>query len=80
MEAEDKFNQSRLRTMFFAKCSEAEKPKDSPKFGFDLYPERRGEKVKFSYTEIAFGDGRAPIDKMRCERNVYKCVMKSKFD
>lgn len=48
------------------------------KWGFDLYPERRGGKYKPSLTKIALlGEGRENRDKYKCEQNVWKCTQKS---
>jgi len=51
---------------------------EDKKWGYDLYPERKGEKYKPGWTKIIFGfEGRENVDKMKCERNVYSCVKKS---
>lgn len=51
---------------------------DEHKWGFDLYPERRGAKHKSTWWEVAFkGEGREAIDKIKCERRVYACIQKS---
>ena len=53
---------------------------DPAKWGYDLYPERRGDKYKPSITGILFrGEGREQHDKLRCEENVYNCVKNSKY-
>lgn len=50
----------------------------SEKWGFDLYPERRGAKYKPSLTKIAFlGEGRENSDKFKCEKNVWNCAQTS---
>lgn len=59
-----------------------EKPKiaesDVKDWGYDLYPERRGAKHKPSWRNVLFGgEGKEDLDKMKCERNVYKCVKNS---
>jgi inner membrane protease ATP23 len=47
-------------------------------WGYDLYPERRGEKYKPSWTKIIFlGEGKENFDKLRCEENFYNCVKNS---
>jgi inner membrane protease ATP23 len=47
-------------------------------WGYDLYPERRGEKYKPSWTKVIFrGEGKENLDKLRCEENVYNCVKNS---
>ncbi|XP_055681733.1 mitochondrial inner membrane protease ATP23 homolog [Lutzomyia longipalpis] len=51
---------------------------DLSKWGYDLYPERKGEKYKTSWTKVISGvEGRENIDKVKCERNVFKCVKNS---
>lgn len=46
--------------------------------GYDLYPERRGDEQKRSWTNVIMGrEGTESIDKYKCEQNVYKCVMNS---
>ncbi|KAJ9595149.1 hypothetical protein L9F63_013557, partial [Diploptera punctata] len=51
---------------------------DPVKWGYDLYPERRGEKYKPSWTSVLFrGEGREQHDKLKCEENVYNCVKNS---
>lgn len=48
------------------------------KWGYDLYPERKGGKYKPSWRNIFFNsEGTEDIDKIKCERNVYKCVKNS---
>lgn len=55
-----------------------EKGENMAKWGYDLYPERKGEKYKPSWTNIFFkGQGREDYDKIKCERNVYKCIKNS---
>ncbi|XP_063702282.1 mitochondrial inner membrane protease ATP23 homolog [Culicoides brevitarsis] len=47
-------------------------------WGYDLYPERRGEKFKSSWKRILIGkEGNEYVDKTKCERNVYNCVKNS---
>lgn len=47
-------------------------------WGYDLYPERRGNKYKASWGEILTGaGGHEHIDRVKCERNVYSCVKNS---
>lgn len=51
---------------------------DAKSWGYDLYPERRGEKYKPSWAKVIFGfEGTENIDKIKCERNVYSCVKNS---
>lgn len=53
-------------------------PGDVKQWGYDLYPERRGEKYKPGWRNILFGgEGKEDIDKIKCERNVFKCVKNS---
>lgn len=52
--------------------------KNDEKWGFDLYPERRGEKYKPSLTKIALlGEGREQSQKVKCEKNVWYCAKSS---
>nr|CAG4645085.1 EOG090X0CKN [Leptodora kindtii] len=47
-------------------------------WGYDLYPERRGDVPPVPWWQIAFfGAGRTTIDRVRCERNVYNCFQNS---
>lgn len=49
-------------------------PEGGTEWGYDLYPERRGTKP----TGVeGFMKGSNNIQKIKCERNVYKCVMDS---
>jgi len=44
-------------------------------WGYDLYPERRGETFKPKWTRVLFGlEGQENIDRFKCEENVYWCV------
>lgn len=55
-----------------------EKDPKGKKWGFDMYPERRGEKYKPSWGKtLATIEGRENTDRIKCERNIYNCVMKS---
>jgi len=46
-----------------------------------LYPERGGDKYTSTWFATLFkGEGRETIDKIRCERNVYKCALQGKLD
>lgn len=50
------------------------------RWGYDLYPERRGEKYKPSFARIALlGEGREASDKIKCEKNVWNCVQSSMY-
>lgn len=61
--------------------SNASKPQtEDENWGYDLYPERKGSKYSPSWTSRLLGfEGREQIDKIRCERNVYSCLMDSKL-
>jgi inner membrane protease ATP23 len=51
---------------------------DPVDWGYDLYPERRGEKYQPSWKQVLFhGEGKENFDKLRCEENVYNCVKNS---
>ncbi|CAH2086285.1 unnamed protein product [Euphydryas editha] len=46
-------------------------------WGYDLYPERRGT-FKPTITNVLIGkEGKEGIEKMKCEKNVYKCIKES---
>nr|CAG4650450.1 EOG090X0CKN [Sida crystallina] len=48
------------------------------KWGYDLYPERRGETPTPKWWQMAFfGEGRTSVEKTHCERNVYNCFQNS---
>ncbi|XP_055383106.1 mitochondrial inner membrane protease ATP23 homolog [Condylostylus longicornis] len=52
--------------------------KQGKEWGYDLYPERRGETFKPSWGRVLLGlEGRETTDKIRCERNVFWCVKNS---
>nr|CAG4651294.1 EOG090X0CKN [Simocephalus serrulatus]SVE94477.1 EOG090X0CKN [Simocephalus serrulatus] len=47
-------------------------------WGYDLYPERRGETPKTKWWQLAmFGGGQTNIERTNCERNVYNCFQNS---
>lgn len=47
-------------------------------WGYDLYPERRGT-FKPTITNVLIGkEGKEGIEKIKCEKNVYKCIKESK--
>ncbi|XP_066995672.2 mitochondrial inner membrane protease ATP23 homolog isoform X2 [Anabrus simplex] len=53
-------------------------PYDEDSYGYGLFPERRGEPYKPSWSGVLFrGEGKEQYDKIRCERNVYSCVKNS---
>ncbi|KAH8282072.1 hypothetical protein KR054_005304 [Drosophila jambulina] len=48
---------------------------DQKDWGYDLYPERKGETFKPKWTKVLFGlEGQENIDRFKCEQNVYWCV------
>jgi len=52
---------------------------DNDLWGSDMYPERRGAKLKRSWFKMLIGaQGRESIDKNKCEDNVYRCIKNSK--
>lgn len=54
--------------------------KGDERWGYDLYPERKGTKYKPSWTKTLMGiEGKEEIDKMKCERNVYSCITNSEL-
>lgn len=57
----------------------AEMPEeDKKKWGYDLYPERKGVPYKPKWTNILFGiEGTENMDKIKCERNVVACIKDS---
>lgn len=47
-------------------------------WGYDLYPERRGKNQSPSLKDVLLkGKGAESIEKMKCERSVYKCIKRS---
>jgi inner membrane protease ATP23 len=52
-------------------------PQGSSQWGYDLYPERREKNVTTGITALLEGKGRENIDKVKCERTVYKCIKQS---
>ncbi|XP_046681001.1 mitochondrial inner membrane protease ATP23 homolog [Homalodisca vitripennis] len=55
-----------------------EEIREKQKWGYDMYPERKGE-YKPSLGKILLGEGREAEDKLKCERRVYNCFMRSKI-
>ena len=54
-------------------------PPRKENWGYDLYPERRGE-LKINWAHSVFGRvGREPMQKLRCEKNVYRCIRSSTY-
>ena len=59
-------------------AAEAESEDGPNKWGYDLYPERRGEQSKPKWWQTAFfGDGASLVEKTHCERSVYNCFLNS---
>ncbi|XP_059481464.1 mitochondrial inner membrane protease ATP23 homolog [Neocloeon triangulifer] len=55
-----------------------EKEEAQKEWGYDLYPERRGEKFTPSIGRMLwFGESSSDIDKLKCEKNVYSCAKNS---
>lgn len=53
-------------------------PTDGSQWGYDLYPDRRsGQETSNSVTNYLTGKGKENLDKIRCERNVYRCIKES---
>lgn len=53
-------------------------PEESKKWGYDLYPERKGGTYKPSWKKIFLGiEGTENIDKLKCEQNVVACIKDS---
>lgn len=51
---------------------------EKKKWGYDLYPERKGEPYKPKWSSILFGmEGTENMDKIKCERNVVSCIKDS---
>jgi mitochondrial inner membrane protease ATP23 len=49
------------------------------KWGYDLYPERKGEKFEPSWAGyLLLGEGQGKLDKLKCEQNVVSCAKNSK--
>lgn len=59
-----------------SKAATSEPPSKEPKeWGYDLYPERRGEAFKPKLSRVLLGfEGQENIDRYKCEQNVYWCV------
>lgn len=52
---------------------------DEHSWGADMYPERKGAKLKRSWFKTMIGaEGRESLDNARCEANVYYCINNSK--
>lgn len=72
-------NSNEEHTSPAADSNQTENPaEDAKKWGYDLYPERRGEKYKPKWSSILFGiEGTENMDKIKCERNVVSCIKDS---
>ncbi|KAJ8979127.1 hypothetical protein NQ317_017970 [Molorchus minor] len=63
--------------------NKAETPTESKSFdesqwGYDLYPDRRQPKnTDTSISDFLKGKGRENLEKIKCERNVYRCIKES---
>jgi len=69
----DESDENKIASSTITDDEEAEK-----QWGYDLYPERRGEKYQPSWTGIVFfGEGVEHVDKIRCEKNVAACAKTS---
>lgn len=56
----------------------AEEQKSDSQWGYDLYPERRGQKREIGVTDVLFKlKGTESMEKIKCEHNVYKCIKES---
>ncbi|XP_043282279.1 mitochondrial inner membrane protease ATP23 homolog isoform X2 [Venturia canescens] len=61
-----------------ASSAEPKFPPGEEKWGYDLYPERRGERHRTNWVRAFFMlEGRDAMQKVRCEKNVYECVRSS---
>lgn len=60
-----------------AKQPTDEEIKSQQKWGYDLYPERKGE-FKPTFKQILLGEGREALEKIKCEKRVYNCFISSK--
>ncbi|XP_014675101.1 PREDICTED: mitochondrial inner membrane protease ATP23 homolog [Priapulus caudatus] len=57
-----------------------ERPDDNETWGYDLYPERKGDRVKTSWSGLLiWGEGRRDIEKIKCEKNCYYSIQKSPY-
>lgn len=59
--------------------SQSDKKDDKECYGYNLFPERKGEFTPSITGVLAGNEGREGIEKMKCERTVYKCFMTSKL-
>lgn len=56
--------------------SSAEKPSDE-KWGYDLYPERLGDRFKPTWKQVLTGSGREQSDRHKCEKRVWEMVQRN---
>lgn len=74
--ANDSDNNNKVNNEFLKDAADEKK---SP-WGYDLYPERRGEKFKPSLLKTMIGlEGKENMHRVSCETNVYKAYRKSKY-
>uniref|UniRef100_T1JDP2 Tr-type G domain-containing protein n=1 Tax=Strigamia maritima TaxID=126957 RepID=T1JDP2_STRMM len=60
------------------KSSPDSNPQQSTAFGYHLFPERKGEKYKPTWTSKVFKfEGKEEIQRIKCEQKVVECVQKS---
>lgn len=62
------------------KSNESSSTNHKNEWGYDLYPERRRTAYKassLSVGEVLLGKGTENIERIKCERSVYKCIKKS---
>lgn len=50
---------------------------DLSQWGYDLYPDRRKSTKNATISDYLQGKGKENIEKIKCERNVYKCIKES---
>ncbi|XP_030760884.1 mitochondrial inner membrane protease ATP23 homolog [Sitophilus oryzae] len=51
--------------------------RNTGQWGYDLYPERRQEKKPTPLTHYILGKGSENLEKIKCERGVYRCFKES---
>ncbi|XP_065160443.1 mitochondrial inner membrane protease ATP23 homolog [Atheta coriaria] len=73
----DKVNKSEETPTKSASKPHNASPEGGKEWGYDLYPERRQQKDPSLMSNLMKGKGRENIDKIRCERTVYKCIKTS---
>lgn len=74
---EDKQNSEWRERILSSKFFNNNSQRDSEKWGYDLYPERK-QLFKSTISKIfKMQEGREQFDKIRCEENVYACAKTS---